>query len=787
MPRIEQDYLDDTIDRRYFWAMITKIYSEDDTADITLVDENETPFDPEKTFTKCPIFFHCKPDAVKRSNGALTDAASAFQVNDIVYCFIVDSFVGKPTIIAGKELRSCGEDGFTFIFEGTFFVLSTTSLTHGGTFLDYKAYAFSPGSVAGNWTLTFTSSTTFSLIGPTSNLGSINSDFAPWNALAGGAYFTIPVACWIGTFATGDRITFSTLDFTSSVSLAYVKSRQFIWDPKKRTFEYKFYDYIPYYNAHDFHQLTYADNPSYYGLIPIQRYFSESYWTAPNKNRYTCSNFISGYDSHEPEITWISGALPLAGSGDGDIYSQVNILALKRSNRSTLFKEKICGSITTFPTNAHSGFLRIDRSNTSLPKFEFVSSYYGPSNLGTHYYLMKNVWTYNIATQTATRTTNESWDYPVAQISTWRDRCKSYWDVDYYDTYITPISPYTSDYRIVYPGCNSYFDVFNNEWMTNISTARVLTASYDTAAHWLGGGVSITVSAGCGDEFRSLSDFEVSTECNIGWTETVLFGQTLSTVDAGLSYACFCRCNDDGIEGIYHSQYVADQQNGIEQRWNGSIPLQCYFPLPMYVDKQVGTYASYSFAVPGQSFACGPLGCWGWWYQYFALCPDCILTEGGACIGVDWYSALNLPPAGNLEDYCTMYGCTPAQASGYAPITEDVPFPLHPTTFDFTVHPKEIDTLPEPGYDIYNVHWTGMPGGSDFTQDFFNGQPYISLAVGRQYALCSIALYDQVKVYEKVNQNSVWSTWSDITTEILNAIPLDDLPRFQGLVYSGRP
>lgn len=69
-------------------------------------------------------------------------------------------------------------------------------------------------TVEQDWTLTFTSATAFTIVGDTlGNIGSGNttSNSAPINpAHPGRSYFTIPAAAFSGTFATGDRITFTT-------------------------------------------------------------------------------------------------------------------------------------------------------------------------------------------------------------------------------------------------------------------------------------------------------------------------------------------------------------------------------------------------------------------------------------------------------------------------------------------------------------------------------------------------------------------------------------------------
>ncbi len=69
------------------------------------------------------------------------------------------------------------------------------------------------GCVEDDWTLTFTSSSAFDVSGAyTGKLasGSISADYAPSNADAGEAYFTLPMAGWGGSWVSGDVVTFST-------------------------------------------------------------------------------------------------------------------------------------------------------------------------------------------------------------------------------------------------------------------------------------------------------------------------------------------------------------------------------------------------------------------------------------------------------------------------------------------------------------------------------------------------------------------------------------------------
>lgn len=84
-----------------------------------------------------------------------------------------------------------------------------------GTFdeVTYPPIGTSKGSVDDSWTLTFTSSTNYSVTGAVSGSvgsGSVSSDFSPTNTDAGAAYFTIPLLGWGGTWTSGDTVTFDT-------------------------------------------------------------------------------------------------------------------------------------------------------------------------------------------------------------------------------------------------------------------------------------------------------------------------------------------------------------------------------------------------------------------------------------------------------------------------------------------------------------------------------------------------------------------------------------------------
>lgn len=92
------------------------------------------------------------------------------------------------------------------------------SVTSGGGGFDSATVgnliAHNKGAVEENWTLTFTSATTFTVSGNTvgtlASPGSVSADYAPLNPATGTPYFTIKAIAWAGTFQMNDTVTFAT-------------------------------------------------------------------------------------------------------------------------------------------------------------------------------------------------------------------------------------------------------------------------------------------------------------------------------------------------------------------------------------------------------------------------------------------------------------------------------------------------------------------------------------------------------------------------------------------------
>lgn len=74
--------------------------------------------------------------------------------------------------------------------------------------------AHNKGAVEENWTLIFTSATTFTVSGNTvgtlASPGSVSADYAPLNPATGTPYFTIKAIAWGGSFQANDTVTFAT-------------------------------------------------------------------------------------------------------------------------------------------------------------------------------------------------------------------------------------------------------------------------------------------------------------------------------------------------------------------------------------------------------------------------------------------------------------------------------------------------------------------------------------------------------------------------------------------------
>lgn len=99
MPRYEHDNWGDITNTIFAKGVITEVYPEDDTADVTV--------EGYQNGTEIPIFYHCSDDAEERSNGAIEGGSAAFSIDDevIVMCTVS----GVPVRIIGfvDGIRNC--------------------------------------------------------------------------------------------------------------------------------------------------------------------------------------------------------------------------------------------------------------------------------------------------------------------------------------------------------------------------------------------------------------------------------------------------------------------------------------------------------------------------------------------------------------------------------------------------------------------------------------------------------------------------------------------------------
>ena len=120
---------------------------------------------------------------------------------------LVNSYATLNTLVSSVLERPSAVAGVTGV-----------SLISGGGSLDSATagnlVAHNKGAVEENWTLTFTSATTFTVSGNTvgtlASPGSVSADYAPLNPATGTPYFTIKAIGWGGNFQTNDTVTFAT-------------------------------------------------------------------------------------------------------------------------------------------------------------------------------------------------------------------------------------------------------------------------------------------------------------------------------------------------------------------------------------------------------------------------------------------------------------------------------------------------------------------------------------------------------------------------------------------------
>ncbi|MBF0520014.1 MAG: hypothetical protein HQK92_09845 [Nitrospirae bacterium] len=95
---------------RILWANIDSIDSDNDTANITILDETKTK--TTETYKNVIFYYNCQDEMTQRTNGALEGSSMAFEKNDQVYVSYDLSNEDKTNLkIIGRidGLKSCGE------------------------------------------------------------------------------------------------------------------------------------------------------------------------------------------------------------------------------------------------------------------------------------------------------------------------------------------------------------------------------------------------------------------------------------------------------------------------------------------------------------------------------------------------------------------------------------------------------------------------------------------------------------------------------------------------------
>ncbi|QWR78582.1 hypothetical protein [Candidatus Magnetomonas plexicatena] len=103
---------------RIMWAVIDSIDSDNDTANITILDETKTK--TTETYQNVIFYYNCQNDMTVRSNGALEGSSMAFEKNDQLYVGYDLSGDDKTNLkILGRldGLKSCGESIILLIID----------------------------------------------------------------------------------------------------------------------------------------------------------------------------------------------------------------------------------------------------------------------------------------------------------------------------------------------------------------------------------------------------------------------------------------------------------------------------------------------------------------------------------------------------------------------------------------------------------------------------------------------------------------------------------------------
>jgi len=112
--------------QRVAWAVITQVNYADDTANISILDNNSNA--TTETYTNVPIFYNCSPTAKIRTNGALTNAASAFDINDnVAVKFMLESKGNKTSLFIISHLdhkKTCLKSLYLLNLNGAYLMFS---------------------------------------------------------------------------------------------------------------------------------------------------------------------------------------------------------------------------------------------------------------------------------------------------------------------------------------------------------------------------------------------------------------------------------------------------------------------------------------------------------------------------------------------------------------------------------------------------------------------------------------------------------------------------------------
>ena len=154
----------------------------------------------------------------------ISDQADVGSAGNVEYATVsgAPTYVGNVATVTlaagtGASYSAANTRVASVIDAGTIAALADVAVvtSAGGTFDDtgFPVVVDAVGGVEDDWTLTFTSSTQFSIVGTRSGdvgTGTISTETSPVNSAFGEPFFSIDPAAFGGSFAAGDTIQFST-------------------------------------------------------------------------------------------------------------------------------------------------------------------------------------------------------------------------------------------------------------------------------------------------------------------------------------------------------------------------------------------------------------------------------------------------------------------------------------------------------------------------------------------------------------------------------------------------